>query len=56
MVPILFIFHIPKFWDVTHGFPQRKMDHKIQELHARKNQMENLKLVVATGQVCIFRQ
>jgi hypothetical protein len=33
----------------THGFPQSKSDHKIQELHARKTQMENLKLVVATG-------
>jgi hypothetical protein len=32
----------------THGFPQSKADHKIQELHARKTQMENLKLVVAT--------
>jgi hypothetical protein len=40
----------------THGFPQSKSDQKIQELHARKTQMENLKLVVATGQVCRFRQ
>jgi hypothetical protein len=31
----------------THGFPQSKSDQKIQELHARKTQMENLKLVVA---------
>jgi hypothetical protein len=40
----------------THGFPQSKSDHKIQELHARETQMENLKLVVATGQVCRFWQ